>query len=240
MVATITVKNVKKIALIFAMEAEAQPLIEALRLSPVDETRLPFRYFTGTYRGLEIAIAYNGKDSRFDVDLVGTEPAAVNAFATIEKFHPDVLISAGTAGALPESGAQIGEVFLSRKFSYHDHRIPLPGWREFGLGNYPSFDVEELSEEVGARVEGISTRNSLDFNPDDLANMRANGAMIEDMESAAIAWVCFITQTKFFAIKAVSNLITDDASIAEDFENNLKETVRCLRDKTIDVLDALA
>lgn len=233
----------KRICLIYAMAAEAEPLIEALALQPVtlpkDLPPTPFRYYQGRQGEREITVACNGLDSRFNVDLVGTEPAAVNAFLARQLFQPDVMISVGTIGSLPECGAKIGEVFLSRQFSYHDHRIPLPGWRELGLGNYPSWDVTELAAKLGLRVEGVSTRNSLDYQPFDIDRMRENGARLEDMESAAIAWVCFITQTPFFAIKAVANEIHPTGSAAADFETNLAFTVKCLRDGTLRVLENL-
>lgn len=236
-------KIVKKIALIYAMAAEADPLIESLGLKAVSVPPgippVPFRYFQGQRGDREITVACNGRDSRYNVDLVGTEPAAVNAFLTRQLFQPDVMISVGTVGSLPECGAKIGEVFLSRKFSYHDHRIPLPGWRELGLGHYPSWDVSVLAAKLGLRVEGISTRNSLDYQALDIERMRENGAQLEDMESAAVAWVCFITQTPFFAIKAVANEIHPTGSAAADFEANLAHTVKCLRDTTLRLLENL-
>ncbi len=230
----------KKVALIFAMEAEANPLIQALGISlcPV-EKGIPFRYFAGPHKDLDLIVACNGKDARYGVDLIGTEPAAVNAFSTVQKFHPDVMVSVGTVGSLPECRAEIGEVFLSRRFSYHDHRIPLPGWEAFGLGHYDSMDVTPLAKQLGLRVEGVSTRNSLDYRADDIMRMRANGALLEDMESAAIAWVCSLTQTPFFAIKAVANEITESGSAASDFEANLARTVRSLTATTLRVLDLL-
>lgn len=225
------------------MAAEAEPLISALGLLPVElpfgTPPVPFRYYQGRCGEREITVACNGRDSRFNVDLVGTEPAAVNAFLTRQLFQPEMLISVGTVGSLPECGAKIGEVFLSRQFSFHDHRIPLPGWRELGLGHYPSWDVTALAKKLGLRVEGVSTRNSLDYQAFDINRMRENGAHLEDMESAAIAWVCFITQTPFFAIKAVANEIHSTGSAAADFEANLAYTVKCLGDTTLRALDCL-
>jgi nucleoside phosphorylase len=225
------------------MAAEAEPLIAALSLSPVrlpsGTLPVPFRYFQGCHWEREITVACNGRDSRFNVDLVGTEPAAVNSFLTRQLFQPDLMISVGTVGSLPECGAKIGEVFLSRQFSYHDHRIPLPGWRELGLGHYSSWDISALAKKLGLRVEGVSTRNSLDYQSFDIERMRENGAQLEDMESAAIAWVCFITKTPFFAIKAVANEIHTTGSAAADFEANLAFAVKSLSDTTLRVLENL-
>ena len=238
-------KQARKISLVFAMASEAQPLIDALNLTPANVNTeigsLPFRYFAGVWKGLEITLASNGKDSRFGVDQIGSEPAAVNAFLTRQLFHPDIIASIGTAGGLTDLGAKTGEVFLGNKqVFFHDHRIPLPGMREFGLGAYPSLDMSEIGAHLGLRIETISSRNSLDFNVTDLEALKKNHAHIEEMEAAAIAWVCFITKTPFFAIKAITNVFCETASAANDFEHNLRVAVASLCANTVRVLEVLS
>lgn len=67
-----------------------------------------------------------GKCTIHGVDNVGTVPAAVTAYLAAQEFHPDLVISAGTAGGFQSKGAAIGDVFLATGFANHDRRIPIP------------------------------------------------------------------------------------------------------------------
>ncbi len=233
----------KTVVLVFAMEEEARPLLEALDFTPFELparlTRFPFRFFVGRFGSLTLVVAHTGKDARYGRDLIGTEPATLTAFAAHELFSPDVMVSVGTVGALVESAAEIGEVFLSKSFSYHDHRIPIAGWREMGKGDFPSFDTSSMAKELGLRVASISTRNSLDESEVDLENLRRSGAVLEDMESAALAWVCSLSATPFFAIKVVANHVTATNSAADEFEKNLPKSVLALKEAILRVLKRL-
>ena len=60
------------------------------------------------------------------VDQVGTVPAALTAYLTLQALQPDLLISAGTAGGFKARGGAIGDVYLSSAHMNHDRRIPLP------------------------------------------------------------------------------------------------------------------
>ncbi|MEO5969076.1 MAG: hypothetical protein ABIQ95_04045, partial [Bdellovibrionia bacterium] len=90
----------KKIALIFAMAAEAAPLIRHLGLSKIEDwgdPKFPFCHYTGTFENsFDIVISTNGKSSRWGVDNIGTEPAVLNAYLTMTNFKPDLCINCGT------------------------------------------------------------------------------------------------------------------------------------------------
>jgi len=57
-----------------------------------------------------------------------------------------------------------------------------------------------------------------------------NGAIIKDMEAATIAWVCQLYNTPMFALKAITDLIDDQAPPREQFLKNLQMV--CLSLKT--------
>jgi nucleoside phosphorylase len=239
-----------KLSLIMAMEAETQGLVDALTLKPFVPRpfyeRLPLKFYRGIYRdrpmaSLELTITVPGKDPRYQVDSIGTEPAAVAAFATVAEFHPDILVSAGTAGSFAKHGASIGKVYLSESaFYFHDHRIPLPGWDKFGKGAYPSLDVRLLARELSLSLGNISSGNALDFTDQDLAAIAAHGAILKEMEAAAVAWVGYITGTPVFAIKSVTDLIDTHPDSPSEFEKNFATAVTSLTDKTLAIIDALA
>lgn len=161
-----------RIALIFAMEAEAAGVIRSLGLlkiaNPPSLEHLPFQYFRGSQKGTEILVSLNGKDPRHGIDNIGLEPAAINAFATVQAFKPDVLISAGTAGSFAKLGSEIGSVYLSEKyFTFHDHRIPLTGFEAYAKGLFPSLDVSDLAREFGFKTGIVSSGSSLDYTAHD-------------------------------------------------------------------------
>ena len=62
--------------------------------------------------------------------------AAISAYAVLTQLEPDLIINAGTAGGFKKHGAQIGDVFLGTGIKFHDRRIPIPGFVEYGRGNY--------------------------------------------------------------------------------------------------------
>lgn len=239
-----------KLSLIMAMEAEAQGLIDVLGLEPFVPRpfyeRLPLKFYHGIYQGrpetfLEITITVPGKDPRYQVDSIGTEPAAVAAFATVMEFQPDILVSAGTAGSFAKHGASIGEVYLSDSaFYFHDHRIPLPGWDMFGKGAYPSLDVRHLARELGLPLGNISSGNALDFTEQELAAIAAHGAIVKEMEATAVAWVGYITGTPVFAIKSITDLIDTHPDSPSEFARNFVAAVISLTEKTLAIIDTFA
>ncbi|SDY95496.1 5'-methylthioadenosine nucleosidase [Nitrosomonas sp. Nm33] len=239
-----------KLSFIMAMESEAQGLIDALGLRPFVPQpfykRLPLKFYRGIYQdhstcSFELTITIPGKDPRYQVDSIGTEPAAVAAFATVREFQPDILVSAGTAGSFAKHGAFIGRVYLSDSaFYFHDHRIPLPGWDKFGEGAYPSLDVSYLARELSLPLGNISSGNSLDFIDQDLAAIAAHGAILKEMEATAVAWVGYITDTPMFAIKSVTNLIDIHPDSPSEFEKNFTTAVTSLTEKTLAIIDAFA
>lgn len=239
-----------KLSLIMAMQSEAQNLIDAFGLKPCVPRpcyeHLPLKFYCGMHRSnatdfLEITITVPGKDSRYQVDNIGTEPAAVAAFASVMEFHPDILVSVGTAGSFAKYGASIGKVYLSDSaFYFHDHRIPLPGWDKFGEGAYPSLDVRQLARELNLSLGNISSGNALDFTDQDLAAISDRGAILKEMEATAVAWVGYISKTPVFAIKSVTNLIDTHPDSPAEFQKNFATAVTSLTEKTVAIIDTLA
>jgi 5'-methylthioadenosine nucleosidase len=215
---------VTSVAVVMAMRSEAAPLVASLRLREVADgpEGLPFRWYDGEHHGVLVTVATNGVDSRHGVDNIGTNPAVLNTWLTIEQYRPDVVVTAGTAGGFAARGAVVGDVYLSEgDFVFHDRRIAVPGFTEYGFGRYPSTDVTGLAGRLGAKTGVVSTGNSLDGTEVDLQLMAANNASVKEMEAAAVAWVCWLSDTPVFAVKAVTDLVDGPADTAEEFLQNL-------------------
>ncbi len=226
--------KIDNIALIIAMRSEAAPLIEAMDLKKQDGAfpgKTPFEGYDGSYEGKQVSVIVSGRSRVHGIDNVATQPAALMTFLAIDRMNPDLIINAGTAGGMAEHGCRIGDVYLSEgPFCYHDRRIPLPRFREYGIGSYPSVDTSELAASLGFKRGRISTGDSLDMTDRDLEMIRENGAVIKEMEAAAVAWVCEMMEVPMFAVKAITDLIDRSMSTEEQFVANLHLAVSNLQE----------
>ncbi|MCO7227083.1 hypothetical protein [Pleionea sp. CnH1-48] len=236
--------KIKRVAVLMAMEEEAQPIIDALGLSENShklDPLLPMKIFDGMLGSLEVSVVVSGKDSRYDVDNIGTQAATLSAFATIKNLTPDIIISAGTAGGFASRGADIGTVYLSdQHFVFHDRRVPLPGFDQSSIGYYPTLNVRAMANDLNLPFGVVSSGSSLEKSPKDIEVIEANKAVAKEMEAAAIAWVCWITKVPFFAIKSITNLL-DEAGASEDqFLKNLEYSCEQLKHKVCEVMSYLS
>jgi len=235
----------KRIAFIFAMAAEAAPLIQSLGLSRVEgwgDPRLPFLHYIGTYENdFDLVISTNGKDPRWGVDNIGTDPAVLNAYLTLTQFKPDLCINCGTAGAFKKNQAQVGDVYLSSEaIRYHDRRIAIQGYDIYGVGHFPVLPLDKMAHALGLKLGVVSTGNSLDFTAKDLEMIEQNNGSIKEMEAAAIAYVAHLLGVPFFAVKAVTDLVDSELPPGPEFLKNLEMACAQLFMKTQAVLAYLA
>lgn len=208
-----------------AMQAEADGLIERLRLERIDgafDAALPFEAHGGVIDGSEVAVVTPGVDARFGVDNIGPHAATLLAHCGIEWWRPDLVINAGTAGGFAAHGAEVGDVYLGvPPVVFHDRRIPIAGFDGYGDGSYPCVDGTELARVLGLKVGVVSTGSAIDLLDEDLAAMRASGARVKEMEGAAIAWVCWLHGVDLMLVKSITDLVDGDHPVEEEFVANL-------------------
>lgn len=200
------------------MLSEATPAINKLELIkvPTPWGDGPLLLYRGKFGHLDISCLINGTDKAAGVDLIGPVPATFCATFACHYLMPDVVVSCGTAGLLSDDLSQIGKTYLSKeKCIFHDRNVPLPGFDVSSIGAYPVSDVSVLASAIGAQLGIVSSGSSLALSQGDLRTMQAHNAIIKDMECAAIAWVCSVLQTPFFAIKSITNVL-----LSEDLSEN--------------------
>lgn len=227
--------KISTIAVIMAMADEAEPFINALGLkravSALDSS-LPMEVFKGTVEKADVVLIVGGKDRRFGVDNVATQPATLSAYLAIEKFKPDLLINAGTAGGFHAKGAEIGDVYIgSGCICFHDRRIPIPGLDAYGVGSYPTPDFDEVATALGVKKGIVSTGNSLNMVPEDLSMIHANNGVVKEMEAAAIAWVADLYHIPLVVLKSITDLVDSDKPTQDEFLKNLNLASRTLQEK---------
>lgn len=230
----------QNITILTAMQGEAEPLLKKLSLT--EESRslkegLPFRLYKGTFGSSAITLLTSGTDTVHQVDNVATVPAALMTYLAIDHFNPDIIINSGTAGGIGKKGCAIGDVYLSAgTFNFHDRRIPIPGFEEYGLGSYPCYDTSTMAKALNLKTGAVSTGNSLDLLDRDMEIITSNEAIIKDMEAAAIAWVCRLFSVPMFAVKAITDLIDEQTPTEEQFLKNLQESTLKLTSTQLEIL----
>ncbi|CAN0001325.1 unnamed protein product, partial [Hapterophycus canaliculatus] len=158
--------------------AEAAPLIERLGLVEDPDkfsAAAPSKCFSGSYQGAAVNVVTNGKCARFGVDQIGTVAAGLSAWLSVETIKPDLVINAGTAGGFKKHGTAIGDVFISTRVKNHDRRIPIPGFKEFGVGDHESHPTPEMLKELGFKQGVVTTGSSFDHTEMDDKMMEENG-----------------------------------------------------------------
>ena len=233
----------ENITFVVAMEAEAKPVIDELKL---DEDvsfcpGMPMRAWTGWFSGIHVSLVINGKDPETNLDLIGTQAATLATDYAIQHFQPQLIINFGTAGAFGENGSEIGDVYLSRDYLiFHDRRVPVTGWDKQSIGYFKVWDVRELALKENFKTGIVTTGNSLDMPPGDEAKIRELGGEIIEMEAAAVAWVARLHEVPLFCIKAVTDLVDSGIPTEEEFRQNLHLATHNLKEAVVKVLNYLS
>ncbi len=225
--------------MVMAMAAEANPIIDRLKLSAQGEVypKLPMQLYSGKLGNSSIHLILSGKCKRYGVDHIGIQAAILNTHLAIDFLVPDLIINPGTAGGFIKDNASIGDVYLGHPHvCFHDRRIDLPGFKEYGIGYYPCYNSDNIAKVLGLKTGVISSGNSLDYTPKDLETMQSHNGIIKDMEAASVAWVSQLHGIPFIAIKAITDLIDGDLPTEEEFLNNLQKSSEILSEKTYQLL----
>ncbi|CAK9142894.1 unnamed protein product [Ilex paraguariensis] len=245
-------RPISTIVFIIAMQTEAFPLVKKFQLSQdtnsVFPEGVPWVRYHGTYKDLNLNIIWPGKDRAFGVDSVGTIPASLVTYASIQALKPDLIINAGTAGGFKAKGACIGDVFLASDVAFHDRRNPIPVFDLYGVGLRQAFSTPNLSKELNLKVGKLSTGDSLDMCPQDNALIIANDATTKDMEDnlnyfaigfqgAAVAYVADLLKVPAIFIKAVTDVVDGDKPTADEFLQNLAAVTAALAETVPQVVD---
>ena len=203
------------------MEAEAVPVRKKLGLKG-EGNLLAEGVSARLWSNESVHVVTNGSDSRFGVDAIGTLPASLTTFLAIQKTNPKIVISAGTCGGFIARDGFIGEIILADRCVFHDRRIPLEGFMNYGVGDFRVVDLHTIAERHGFKIGTISTGDSLDSQPYDLDFMNSVNAMAKDMEAAAVAWACALNEVPFTALKVTTDLVDGEITTEEEFVTNLQ------------------
>ncbi len=226
-------QRLRRIAILYAMEAEGTPLADRLELSEPKELHkgLPACMRTGTVGEVEVSIVFNGRDPVHGVDRIGLEHAAVTTWALIERLDPQLLVNAGTCGGFQSRSGTIGTTYLAGgDYLIHDHRIPLPGFQALGVSRLPATRYPAVEKRLGLSVGPVSSGSSLDATDAERRFFEEECVVAKDMEAAAIARVACDLKTPLMTMKAVTDLVDHPEPAEDAFLRNLQATTHKLTD----------
>ena len=187
-----------KIGIIAAMSKELDLLL-AMMENTGKVVLNDITFHTGRIAGREIIAMQSG---------IGKVNAAVAAVTLIDSFHPSLVINSGVAGGTGSVG--IGRCVIPSRISYHDVWCG-PGTQRGQADGCPLYfecplspeTVREAGAETGLLVSGDifvmhadEVARILEIHPD---------AVAVDMESAAIAQVCYIKNVPFVVVRVISD-----------------------------------
>ncbi|AYF45113.1 MULTISPECIES: 5'-methylthioadenosine nucleosidase [unclassified Halobacteriovorax] len=233
----------KNIAVIMAMDSEAKPLLEKLKINPdqaekIDD-HLPMKVYKTQYHQHNISIIISGECKRNKVQNVGTAPAVISTITAIKDFNADFIINAGTAGGFKKRGADIGKVYTVETTVFHDRRIPIPGYQDYGTYKSQHDIAKKFATLLGIETGIISTGDSLDMSPEDEKLIESNLALLKDMEAAAIAWVTDQYSIPTLFLKSVTDIVDGEHPTEEEFFANLKLASENLGEKLIELIEKI-
>lgn len=200
-----------KIGIIAAMDSEREQLAGLLK-NTIHIDKGLFSYKEGTI-GRNTAILMQCG--------IGKVNAAVGTVELIQQFHPDCIISTGVAGGIDKS-LNLMDVVAADKIVYHD--VWCGGNNEYGqVQGLPTFLPTDktlyrcaLSLPADNHVKGglicsgdkfISERKELD-------SIKAHfpEGLAVDMESGAIAQVCYLYKIPFISFRIISDTPNKESS----------------------------
>lgn len=233
--------SIKNVLIVVAMKEEAAPIIKILHLSRVSapDSHLPMKTYVGHHADINIVLILNGTDPMYGVENVGSQPAVLATYLGIKYFHPDLVISVGTAGGRPVNGMKIGNIYFSDKIYFYSRRLNLPNYKLYGAGGYRSIDTKSLVKKLNIQNATVCSGDSFDENATDQEVMRNQGCMVIDMEAAGVSWVSMLTKTPMFAIKGITNYI-EKTNTHNEFEKNIFVVTQKLALTVRDVLAYLS
>ena len=222
-----------RLALIGAMEEEVAEFLAHAAVSRTIE-RPHYKVHEAELFGVPVVIVKCG---------VGKVFAALITQYLIDHYSLTGVISTGVAGGLSDQ-LSIGDVVVSRDCIHHDMDVRALG---FARGHIPFTDFRIFWGDEALLARALSTR--LESGPDGKQHRVAAGRILTgdqfisgarhethghlteelegdavDMESAAIAQVCFVNEVPFLSVRTLSDKADGTAHV--DFNAFLPEVVR--------------
>lgn len=212
-----------KIGVIVAMDKELALLLHLLENPKHTETN-GFGFHTGKIGQAEIVAMKCG---------IGKVNAAMGTMTLIDLFAPDLVINTGVAGGTG-GNAGILDIVVGTRVAYHDVWCgPGTEWGD-AAGCPRFFHTSDMVNSLPCLHEGDTVKHGLVASgdifvsdPEVVSRIRSLYPDVDavDMESAAIAQVCYLRQVPFACMRVISDTPGTDDNIAQ-YQNFWEEAPR--------------
>lgn len=202
------------IAVICAMTLEAEALKNKLE-NKKEVVILNKTFYTGTINNQEIVLVVCG---------IGKVSAGVTTALLIEHFKPRLIINSGIAGGYAKKLNTL-DLVVSKEVAYYDVDLTVDG-EEYGkLADLPKYFEADLEVTKLLDKDNISYYHGLIITADTFAHERKKVSSIVDahydkevlavdMESAAVAQVCYMNNISFVNFRVISDVIGEESQIS--------------------------
>lgn len=193
-----------KIGIITAMSSEQRQLANQLT-EKTERSEGAFNYIEGKIRNNSVVLMQCG---------IGKVNAAAGTVELIRNFAPDCIISTGVAGGI-DTCLNVMDVVASQQIVYHDVWCgegnaygQIQGLPLFFSGNDTLYDCA-LSLDTETPIHGglICTGDKFITDANELKDIKRNfpEGLAVDMESAAIAQICYLYKVPFISFRIISD-----------------------------------
>lgn len=214
----------KKIGIVVAMQEEKEAMLNILTDVKVEQV-YNLKFYKGKIKANECILVESG---------IGKVNAARTTQIIIDKYKVEYIINGGSGGSINEL-LNIGDVIISKHIIQHDFDITAFGHSKgyiTGVGDKITCDIN-LVENFKKLIESFEDRSyetkigiiatgdifCTDVSMKDKIRAKFKADVV-DMESAAIAQVCYLNNVPFIAIRCISD--TPNGKNYSTFEENLK------------------
>jgi len=213
----------KPVVIISAISRETDMIVGCLQ-GVTREKQSPFPCSNGTLGGIPLHVCTGG---------IGKANAAASTAAMLERFKPQLVINTGCAGAYPASGLTIGDIVVASDEILGDDGVQTSsGWvgldaigipvyknrssvyfNQIPLSVHAIARAMQLAKRIGIRLTRgksltVSSCSGSVKQGEEMVG-RFNGAIIENMEGAAVALTCLRYGVDCLEIRGISNMVEE-------------------------------
>lgn len=222
-----------RIGILCAGDREVAPFLPLIENGKASEKAM-LKFYEGTINGAEAVALFSG---------VCKVNAAIAAQILIDTYRVDAIINAGTAGGM-QQGLRILDTVIATEVAYHDVAPELLTEFHPWLDSIYFKTDEKLLAHSHKAVEKLGLQKSVCWGRmvtgeafiteegRDAINARFAPCTV-DMETAAVAHVCYVNSIPFLAIRC----ITDDA--AHSGKDHFEENCRAASQRACEITAAL-
>lgn len=225
----------KKIGILCAGDGELAPFLSHIENCTIHKKAL-LKFYEGTIEKINVVALYSG---------VCKVNASIAAQILIDTFHVDIIINAGTAGGI-DKDIQLFDTVISTESAYHDvNEDILTEFHPWLSSIY--FESDKLLLSIAEKIALKSSypiKFGRSMTGEQFITDEKRGYIIEkysplsvDMETAAVAHVCYVNSIPFIAIRTITD--TAEHCGVENFELNCERASEISKEVTLAFLREL-